>query len=141
MAQQKKLVAQVKLELQAGNAAMIDLGKMLGPHGVATMEVKKRYDAETARFSGEVIPAIVLVYEDRSWDLQLKTPPTAFLIKQLVRGKGVARPGHDQPLTITEKELEAVARRKLPDLNTDDLGAAMRQIEGTARSMGVRVHR
>lgn len=65
----------------------------------------------------------------------------AFLIKQLVRGQGSARPGHDQPLTITERELEAVARRKLPDLNTDDLGAAMRQIEGTARSMGVRVRR
>lgn len=138
---QKKLVAQVKLELQAGNAAMVDLGKMLGPHGVATMEIKKRYDADTARFSGDVIPAIVLVYEDRSWDLQLKTPPTAFLIKQLTRGKGAARPGHDQPSTITEKELEAVARRKLPDLNTDDLDAAMRQIEGTARSMGVRVQR
>lgn len=100
MAQQKKPIAQVKLELDAGNAAMVDLGKMLGPHGVATMEVKKRYDAETARFRGEVIPAIVRVYEDRSWDLELRTPPTAFLIKQLVRGKGSARPGHDQPLTI-----------------------------------------
>lgn len=141
MAQQKKPIAQVKLELDAGNAAMVDLGKMLAPHGVATMEVKKRYDAETARFRGEVIPAIVRVYEDRSWDLELRTPPTAFPIKQLVRGKGSARPGHDQPLTITERELEAVARRKLPDLNTDDLGAAMRQIEGTARSMGVRVRR
>ena len=141
MAQQKKPIAQVKLELDAGNAAMVDLGKMLGPHGVATMEVKKQYDAETARFRGEVIPAIVRVYEDRSWDLELRTPPTAFLIKQLVRGQGSARPGLDQPLTITERELEAVARRKLPDLNTDDLGAAMRQIEGTARSMGVRVRR
>lgn len=87
------------------------------------------------------IPAIVLVYEDRSWDFQLTTPPTAFLIKQLVRGRGVARPGHDKPLTITEKDMEVVARRKLPDLSTDDLGAAMRQIEGTARSMGFRVRR
>ena len=73
--------------------------------------------------------------------MQLKTPPTAFLIKQLIRGKAAARPGHDQPLMITEKELEGVARRKLPDLNTDDLDAAMRQIDGTARSMGVRVRR
>ncbi|UYN84458.1 MAG: 50S ribosomal protein L11 [Microcella sp.] len=138
---QKKLMAQVKLELQAGNAAMVDLGKMLGPHGVATLEVKKRYDAETARFGGEVIPVMILVYEDRSWDLHLKTPPTAFLIKQVIRAKGAARPGHDEPQTITVQELEAVARRKLPDLNTDDLAAAMRQIEGTARSMGVRVQR
>ncbi|MEV1132387.1 50S ribosomal protein L11 [Agromyces sp. NPDC049794] len=137
----KVVVAQVKLELHAGNAAMVDLGKMLGPHGVPPIEVKRRYDAETSRSSGEVIPAIVIIYEDRSWDLQLKTPPTAFLIKQLIRGKGAAHPGHDQPLTITEKELERVARRKLPDLNTDNLDAAMRQIEGTARSMGVRVQR
>lgn len=105
------------------------------------MEVKRRDDAEAARFSGEVIPAIVLVDEDRTWDLQLKTPPTTFLIRQLIRGEGVARPGHDQPVTLTEKELEAVARRKLPDLNTDGLDAAMRQIEGAARSMGVRVQR
>src|SRR4051812_44504051 len=121
---QKRLVAHVKLELQAGNAAMIDLGKMLGPHGVATLDVKRRYDAETAQLAGEVIPAVVLVFEDRSWDLQLRTPPTAFLIKQLIRDKGSARPGHDQTATITESDLERVARRKLPDLNTEDLAAA-----------------
>ncbi len=138
---QKKVVAQIKIELHAGNAAMVDLGKMLGPHGVPAIEIKRRYDAETAHCSGEVVPAIVVIYEDRAWDMQLKTPPTAFLIKQLIRGKAAARPGHDQPLMITEKELEGVARRKLPDLNTDDLDAAMRQIEGTARSMGVRVRR
>ena len=138
---QNKRVAAVKIELQAGNAAMVDLGKALGPHGVATMEVKKRYDAETAKHSGEVIPAIITVYEDRSWDLELKTPPTAFLIKQAIRGKGSARPGHDQVATLTEGQLEEIARRKLPDLNTSELPAAMRQIEGTARSMGVRVQR
>ncbi|MEO6533008.1 MAG: 50S ribosomal protein L11 [Pseudolysinimonas sp.] len=138
---QKRLIAQVKIELDAGNAAMVDLGKMLGPHGEPTMEIKRRYDAETAKFQGEVIPAVVSVYEDRSWDYLLKTPPTAFLIRKLIRRKGAAQPGHDQPIMITESELEAVARRKLPDLNTSDLSAAMRQVEGTARSMGVRVER
>lgn len=138
---QKRLLGRVKLELQAGNAAMVDLGKMLGPHGVPAMEVKRRYDAETAGFRGEVIPAIVSVYEDRSWALQLKTPPTSFLIKQAIGGKGAARPRYDQPVTITRKDLEAVARRKLPDLNTKDIGAAMRQVEGTARSMGIHVLR
>lgn len=137
----KPLLTKVTLELQAGDAAMVDLGKMLGPHGVPAMEVKRRYDAETSHLRGEVIPAIVSVYEDRSWDLQLRTPPTAFLLKQVIRGKGAARPRHDQPATITPKDLEAVARRKLPDLNTDDVSAAMRQVEGTARSMGIRVLR
>lgn len=138
---QKKSVATVKFELQAGNAAMVDLGKALGSHGAAIMEVKKRYDAETAKHSGEVIPAIVTVYEDRSWELELKTPPTAFLIKQAIRGKGSARPGHDEVAALTEGQLEEIAKRKLPDLNTSELQAAMRQIEGTARSMGVRVRR
>lgn len=129
------------IELQAGDAAMVDLGKMLGPIGVPAMEIKRRYDAETAGFRGEVIPAVITVHEDRSWDLRLKTPPTSFLIKKVIRDKGAGRPGHDRPLTISEADLEAVARRKLPDLNTDDLGAAMCQVEGTARSMGVRVRR
>lgn len=129
------------IELQAGEAAMVDLGKMLGPLGVPAMEVKRRYDSETAGFRGEVIPAVVSVYEDRSWDLRLKTPPTSFLIRQILQGKGADRPGHDRSRSITASDLEAVARRKLPDLNTNDVDAAIRQIEGTARSMGIRVLR
>lgn len=135
----QRLITTVKLELQAGNAAMMDLGKMLAPHGIAAMEVKKRYDAQTAAFPGEIIPVVVSIYEDRSWNLELKTPPTAFLIKQVLRRKGAAQPGKDTPIMISRKDLEQVARRKLPDLNTDDIDAAMKQIEGTARSMGVRV--
>ncbi|WP_166354446.1 uL11 family ribosomal protein [Phytoactinopolyspora limicola] len=137
----KKPLAVIKIELEAGNAAMVDLGKALGPHGVATMEVKRRYDADTARHAGEIIPAIVSVYDDRSWDLRTTTPPTAFLIKQVIRRDGAARPGHQSVATITARDLEAIARRKLPDLNTTNIQAAIRQIEGTARSMGVRVTR
>ena len=136
---QKQPLTTLTIELQAREAAMVDLGKMLGPLGVPAMEVKRRYDAETSGFRGEIIPAVVTVHEDRSWDLRLKTPPTSFLIKQLLRGKGADRPGHDRSRSITASDLEAVARRKLPDLNTDDVGAAMRQVEGTARSMGIRV--
>lgn len=138
---EKKTIARVTLELQGGDAAMVDLGKMLGPHGVPAIEVKRRYDAETTRFTGEVIPTVVTVYEDRTWDLRLKTPPTSFLLKRAVGGMGATRPGHDEPRTISLDDLEAVARRKLPDLNTDDVAAAMRQVEGTARSMGIRVRR
>lgn len=137
----KNQIAEVKLQLDAGNASMVDLGKALAPLGVATIEIKRRYDAETAERSGEVIPAVVTVFDDKSWHLQLKTPPTAFLIKQVIRRKGAAQPGHDHAATITMQDLEAIARRKLPDLNTRDVKAAMKQVEGTARSMGVQVRR
>lgn len=135
----RALIARVTLELQAGNAAMIDLGKMLGPHGVPTIEVKRRYDGDTAKPVGEVIPAIVSIFDDRTWDMSYKTPPTSFLIKQIIRGKGASRPGNEVVGTLTTEELRRIAERKLPDLNTSDVEAAMKQIEGTARSMGVRV--
>lgn len=135
----RKMVAKVTLELQAGNAAMIDLGKMLGPHGVATIEVKRRYDSETVSFRGDIIPAVVSVFDDRTWDIAYKTPPTSFLIKQVIRAKGAARPGHDIVATMTTQELRHIAERKLPDLNTISVESAMKQIEGTARSMGIRV--
>ena len=136
---QKKQTFQVTLELPAGDAPMVDLGKMLGQTGVNLVEVKRTYDAATAGQRGDVVPVVVSVFEDRSFALRLKTPPTAFLIKKTLGGKGSARPGHNGAGTLTTAELRAIAERKLPDLNTPDLDAAMRTIAGTARSMGVSI--
>ncbi|WP_370945167.1 uL11 family ribosomal protein [Amycolatopsis sp. cg5] len=135
----KKLSHQVTLELPAGNAPVVDLGKMLGQTGVNLVEVKKQYDAATSAQRGDVVPVVVSVFEDRSFELRLKTPPTAFLIRKALGGKGSAQPGRVSAGSITQAQLREIAERKLPDLNTNDLEAAMRTVAGTARSMGVSV--
>lgn len=127
------------IQLEAGNASMIDLGKMLGPVGVPPHEVKRRYDTETASSRGEIVPAVITVADDRSWTFVLKTPPTSSLIRAAIGRAGSARPGHDSAGTLSREQLRRIAERKLPDLNTSDLESAMKQIAGTARSMGVRV--
>ncbi len=139
MAPKKKQTFQITLEMPAGDAPMVDLGKMLGQTGVNLMEVKRSYDASTSGQRGDVVPAVVTVFEDRTFELRLKTPPTAFLIKKALGGKGSARPGHDNAGSLTKEQLRSIAERKLPDLNTTDLDAAMRIIAGTARSMGVSI--
>jgi large subunit ribosomal protein L11 len=133
----KKLTHQVTLELTAGNAPVVDLGKMLGQTGVNLVEIKKAYDAATSAQRGDIVPVVVSVFEDRSFALRLKTPPTSFLIKKALGDKGSARPGHEVAGKLTKDELRGIAERKLPDLNTSDVEAAMRTIAGTARSMGV----
>ncbi|MGK3200579.1 50S ribosomal protein L11 [Amycolatopsis sp. MEPSY49] len=133
----KKLTHQVTLELTAGNAPVVDLGKMLGQTGVNLVEIKKAYDAATAAQRGDIVPVVVSVFEDRSFELRLKTPPTSFLIKKALGDKGSARPGHEVAGKLTKDQLREIAQRKLPDLNTSDVEMAMRTIAGTARSMGV----
>ena len=135
----KKLTHQVTLELSAGNAPVVDLGKMLGQTGVNLVEIKKAYDAATAHQRGDIVPVVVSVFEDRSFALRLKTPPTSFLIKKALGDKGSSRPGHEVAGKITTQQLREIAERKLPDLNTSDVEMAMRTIAGTARSMGVAV--
>jgi large subunit ribosomal protein L11 len=134
-----RIVRVLTIQLDAGNAAMIDLGKMLGPTGVPPHEVKRRYDEDTARYRGESIPAVVAIADDRSWSISYKTPPTAYLIRRAIGHAGSRKPGHEPAGSLSRAQLRAIAERKLPDLNTSDLDAAMRQIEGTARSMGVSV--
>lgn len=133
----KKRTYQVTLELTAGDAPVVDLGKMLGQTGVNLVEIKKSYDAATASQRGDIVPVVVSVFEDRSFELRLKTPPTAFLIRKALGGKGSARPGHDSAGKLSLAQLREIAERKLPDLNTVDIEAAMRTVAGTARSMGV----
>jgi large subunit ribosomal protein L11 len=136
--QQKKVSRQVTLELEAGNAAMVDIGKMLGPTGINTRQLKLDYDEATASQRGDIVPVVVTVFEDRSFTLRLKTPPTAYLIRQVLGlTSGSAKPGSQAVAKMSREQLQDIAERKLPDLNTDNIEAAMKQIAGTARSMGV----
>jgi large subunit ribosomal protein L11 len=135
----KKNVAHLTIELTAGDAAVVELGKMLGPYGVNLVEIKKAYDGATASQRGDIVPAVITISEDRSFDLQLKTPPTSFLIRKAINGPGTARAGHAEAGSLSLEQLRAIAERKLPDLNTSDIEAAMRTVAGTARSMGVTI--
>ncbi len=134
-----KKTHEIKLNLEAGAASMMDLGKMLGQTGVNLVGVKRAYDEATAGQRGDVVPVVVTVRDDKSFELRLKTPPTAFLIRQALGGRGSATPGHRAAGALSEAQLRAIAERKLPDLNTTDIAAAMRVVAGTARSMGVEV--
>jgi large subunit ribosomal protein L11 len=137
---QKRRTLQVTLELEAGNASMVELGKMLGPTGVNTRQLKLEYDDKTSAQRGEVVPVVVTVFEDRSYELRYKTPPTSFLIRQAMGvAKRSQRPGHESGGRITRDQVRAIAERKLPDLNTADVDAAMRAVAGSARSMGITV--
>lgn len=127
----KRKTFQATMQLAAGDAPMMELGKMLGQTGVNLVEIKRAYDVATAAQRGEVVPVIVTVFEDRTFELRLKTPPTSFLIRKALGGNGSGR--------LTGRQLREIAERKLPDLNTVDIEAAMRTVAGTARSMGVSV--
>lgn len=135
----KKTLTKLTLELSAGDAPVVELGKMLGQHGVNLVEIKKRYDAATAPQRGDIVPAVITIFEDRTFDLELKAPPTAFLIRKATNSGGSSRPGHNEASALSREQLREIAVRKLPDLNTTDIDAAMRTIAGTAKSMGVTI--
>ncbi|MDA8357722.1 MAG: 50S ribosomal protein L11 [Actinomycetota bacterium] len=141
MAPKKRVLALVKIQLEAGSATPAPpVGTALGPHGVQTMEFCKQYNAATESQRGSVVPVDITIYEDRSFTFVLRTPPTPVLIRQAAGlEKGSATSGREQAGTITTAQLEDIAKVKLPDLNTDDLEAAKKQVAGTARSMGVAV--
>jgi large subunit ribosomal protein L11 len=135
----KRKTHQVTMELAAGEAPVAELGKMLGQTGVNLVAVKKNYDTATAAQRGDIVPVVITIFEDRTFELRLKTPPTSFLIKKALGGKGSSTPGHASAGTLSQAQLREIALMKLPDLNTSDVEAAMRTIAGTARSMGVQV--
>ncbi|MDK2863929.1 MAG: large subunit ribosomal protein [Thermotogota bacterium] len=137
----KKVAAQIKLQLPAGKATPAPpVGPALGQHGVNIMEFCKRFNAETADKAGMVIPVVIDVYEDRSFSFVLKTPPASFLLKRAAKvDKGSPEPNRVKVGKVTKKQIEEIAKIKMPDLNTDDLEAACRIIEGTARNMGIEV--
>ena len=137
----RKVVALIKLALPAGKANPAPpVGPALGQHGVNIMAFCKEYNARTADKAGLVIPVEISVFEDRSFTFILKTPPAAVLIKKAVGiEKGASEPNKQKLATITQDQLREIAQTKLPDLNANDIDAAMKIIAGTAKNMGVTV--
>ena len=139
MPPKKKVAAIVKVAIQAGSATPAPpVGTALGPHGVNIMEFVKAYNAATESQRGNVIPVEITVYEDRSFTFITKTPPAAELIKKAAGiHKGSGKPDKEKVGTITADQLREIAQTKMPDLNANDVEAAMNIVAGTARSMGV----
>jgi len=139
MPSRKRVAATVKLQLEAGQASPGKVGQALGAHGINIMAFLAAYNAASANQRGMVVPVVVTIYDDRSFDLQLKTPPTSALLASAAGlAKGSGRPGIDGPVAKLDRDrVREIARTKLPDLNTTDLDAAERIVAGTARSMGI----
>lgn len=136
----KKVTRVIRIELEAGKASAADLGKALGPAGVNLGEVMNRYNQATSEMRGDVVPVDVVIYEDRSVDLELRTPPTSFLVrKALGIEKGAGKSGVETVATLTKAQLREITEVKLKDLNTPDIAEAEKIVAGTARSMGVKV--
>ena len=137
----KKVVALIKLALPAGKANPAPpVGPALGQHGVNIMVFCKEYNARTANQAGMVIPVEISVYEDRSFTFVLKTPPASVLIRKAAGvEKGASEPNKQTVGTITRAQLQEIAQTKMPDLNANDMEAAMKIVAGTARNMGVAI--
>jgi len=137
----KKVSGFIKLQIEAGKANPAPpVGPALGQHGVNIMEFCKAYNAATEAQRGEVVPVEITVFEDRTFEFTLKTPPAAKLIlKAAGIPKGAGNPLTDKAGTISRDQVREIAEKKMPDLNANDVDAAMKIIEGTARQMGVAV--
>lgn len=136
----KKIQAQVKLQVPAGQANPAPpIGPALGQHGVNIMEFCKQFNAKTQKMEqGLVIPVVLTVYQDRSFSFIMKTPPVSILIKKAAGlAKGSAVPNKDKVGSLNKNQVMEIAKQKMPDLNVNTLEAAIRTVEGTARSMGV----
>lgn len=140
MAPTQRVITVRTLHLDAGQAAMAKLGQALGQYGLNLVELVRTYNAATESRRGQLVPAVITIYEDRSFSLALKTPPTSALLRRAAGlAKGAGAPNGTPVATLTRDQLRDVARQKLPDLNTDDLDAAEKVVAGTARSMGIAV--
>ena len=137
----KKVIGELKLQLPAGKATPAPpVGPALGQRGINIMEFVKAFNAKTADKVGMIIPVVITVYADRSFSFILKTPPASILIKKTAgKEKGSSVPNKDKVGKITKKQVQEIAALKMPDLNANDIDAAMKMIEGTARSMGIEV--
>jgi len=135
----KKVSAVIKLQVPAGKANPAPpVGSALGPHGINIMGFCKEFNEKTANQAGLIIPAVITVYEDRSFSFVLKTPPAAVLLLKaagIEKGSGV--PNRTKVATVGRDKVREIAELKMPDLNAADIEAAMRMVEGTARSMGI----
>jgi large subunit ribosomal protein L11 len=135
----KKVIGTIKLQLPAGNATPSPpVGPALGQYGVNIMEFCKAFNAKTQDKQGLIIPVVITVYADRSFTFITKTPPASILLKKAAGiEKGSSEPNKVKVGKVTRQQVREIAEIKMPDLNTTDIEAAMRMIEGTARSMGI----
>jgi len=137
----KKVRAILKIELEAGKATPAPpVGTALGPHGINIMDFVKSYNEKTASQAGDVVPAEITIFEDRSFSFILKTPPSVNLLKKAAGiEKGSAKPNREKVGKVSRQQVEQIAQVKMKDLNALDLDMAVKMIEGTARSMGLEV--
>ena len=143
----KKVLTLIKLQIPGGQANPAPpVGPALGQHGVNIMEFCKGFNAQTQGQEGLILPVVVTIYQDRSFTFVVKTPPAAILIKKALglhtekkKGSGAHKPGKEKVGTLKRKQLEQIAKTKMPDMTAGSLEAAMNSIAGTARSMGVDV--
>ena len=137
----KEVSAVVKIQIPAGKATPAPpVGTALGPHGIQSMEFVKQYNAATESQVGTVIPVEITIFDDRSFEFKLKTPPTPVLLREKAKvEKASSNPGKEVAGSVTEKDIEEIAKRKMSDLNANDIEAAKQQVRGTARSMGLTV--
>src|SRR5215472_6564547 len=137
----KKVVGQIKLQIPAGKATPAPpVGPALGQAGVNIMDFCKAFNAKTAKDDGLIIPVVITVYQDRSYTFITKTPPVAVLLKRAAGiAKGSGEPNKNKVGKVTERQVEEIAKSKLPDLNARDLAPAVATVKGTARSMGLEV--
>jgi large subunit ribosomal protein L11 len=138
----KEVVARIKLEIVAGQASPAPpVGPALGQHNVNIMDFVRQFNEKTNRMEeGTIVPVLITVYKDKSFVFELKTPPASYLLKKAAGiAKGSGAPNKEKVGKVTKKQIEDIARLKLPDLNASDLEAAKRIIEGTARNMGLEI--
>lgn len=137
----KEISARVKMQLAAGEASpAAPVGTSLGPHGVNLMDFVRAYNSATEDKKGSIIPVEITIYKDRSFTFITKTPPAASLLRQAARvEKGSGEPHLEKVGTVTSEQVREIAKIKMPDLNANDIEAAMRIVAGTARSMGIEV--
>lgn len=137
----KPIKAQLKIQIPAGGATPAPpIGTSLGPHGINLAEFCKQFNDATKNMTGDVVPAEITIYEDRSFTFKLKTPPASALLKRFAGiEKGSGEPNKKKVGKITREDLRKIAEKKLPDLNTADIEKAERIVSGTARNMGIEV--
>lgn len=137
----KKVMTQIKLQVEAGKAnPSPPIGPALGQHGVNIMDFCKAFNAKTANDAGQIIPVVITVYQDRSFSFITKTPPASRLLLAAAKlSKGSGEPNRDKVGKVTKAQVVAIAETKKPDLNASDIDAAVRIIEGTAKSMGLEI--
>jgi large subunit ribosomal protein L11 len=138
----KKITGYIKLQVPAGSAnPSPPIGPALGQRGLAIMEFCKQFNAQTQKMEkGSPIPVVITVYQDRSFTFEMRTPPVSYFIKKAAKlESGSKTPGRDKAGSVTKAQVREIAEQKMKDLNTDNVEAAMRMVEGSARSMGIEV--